>query len=114
MILLPKNHQTVSKLNAFLSLGSSKLRIEVSFFFFVCIFWTGSFLWSILAHRFHDPDAARVSIELLYKEMILAGQDKGAREKVTFEGFLTANFLFQILLVPFEVFDHKIFAGQLF
>lgn len=70
-------------------------------------------MWSALANRFHDPCTARASFELLYKEMILAGQCKGAGEKVTFGCLEAAKFSFKIFPMSFQVFHHEVFASQL-
>lgn len=70
-------------------------------------------VWSTLANRFHDPGTARASFELLYKEMILAGQCKGMGEEITFGCLQAANFPFKVFPVSFEVFHHEVFASQL-
>lgn len=70
-------------------------------------------LWSTLAYWLHDPGAARASFKFFYKKMILAGQCKGAGEKITF-GCLQATYIsLKILPVSFKVFHHEVFASEL-
>lgn len=79
----------------------------------ILFYCTESHLCS-LAHRLHDPGASRASMEFLYKQMILPGQRKGGREKITPRSVCEAKIPFEIFLVPFKVFHQEIFACQLF
>lgn len=84
-----------------------------TFFCCFCTWLLVFFFACFLTNRFHDPGVARASIEFLYKEMILTGHCKSAREKITVGCFYATNLPFKLFLVSLEVFHHKIFASQL-
>lgn len=62
---------------------------------------------------FHDPCAAKGSLDFLQAEVIFVGQDEGAGEKVTFGCLHGAKVLFQVFTVSFEVFHHEVFTAEL-
>lgn len=67
----------------------------------------------IFSDRLHDPGAPEVSLKFLQTEVIFAGQDEGAGEKVTFGCLRASKVLFQVFTVSFEVFHHQVFAAEL-
>lgn len=82
-----------------------------TFFCCFCTWLLVFFFACFLTNRLHDPGVARASIEFLYKEMILTGHCKSAREKITVGCFYATNLPFKLFLVSLEVFHHKIFAS---
>lgn len=61
----------------------------------------------------HDPGAAEAPLELLQKQVIFAGQDEGAGEKVAFRRLRPAQVPLQVFPVSLKVFHHEVLATQL-